>query len=287
IHSVRFDADQKLLNFINKKIEKLTQFDDELKADMRLEPQYFFNEILSEDLSALQLIDSDFAMLNRSLASHYGIDGPRGNAFERVSLNASHKRGGLLTQAGILLANSDGEQSHPIRRAVWLLDRFLGDPPAPPPPDVPELEDTNPKHKNLSIREQMEVHREKAACANCHRDIDPWGIAFEQYDAVGLWRDNLRTHPKAKPQPVDAQAKLPDGEMLDGMVGLKKHLLKIEKDKFARALTAKLLTYALGRSLDFSDEETIDVLATRFAKDDYRIRSLLVAIVTSEAFLRK
>ena len=263
------------------------QFDDELKADMRLEPQYFFNEILREDLSALQLIDSDFAMLNRSLASHYGIDGPRGNAFERVSLNTSHKRGGLLTQAGILLANSDGEQSHPIRRAVWLLDRFLGDPPAPPPPDVPELEDTNPKHKNLSIREQMEVHREKAACANCHRDIDPWGIAFEQYDAVGLWRDNLRTHPKAKPQPVDAQAKLPDGEMLDGMVGLKKHLLKIEKDKFARALTAKLLTYALGRSLDFSDEETIDVLATRFAKDDYRIRSLLVAIVTSEAFLRK
>ena len=263
------------------------QFDDELKADMRLEPQYFFNEILREDLSALQLIDSDFAMLNRSLASHYGIDGPRGNAFERVSLNTSHKRGGLLTQAGILLANSDGEQSHPIRRAVWLLDRFLGDPPAPPPPDVPELEETNPKHKNLSIREQMEVHREKAACANCHRDIDPWGIAFEQYDAVGLWRDNLRTHPKAKPQPVDAQAKLPDGEMLDGMVGLKKHLLKIEKDKFARALTAKLLTYALGRSLDFSDEETIEVLATRFAKDGYRIRSLLVAIVTSEAFLRK
>ena len=124
------------------------QFDDELKADMRLESQYFFYEILSEDLSALQLIDSDFAMLNRSLASHYGIDGPRGNAFERVSLNTSHKRGGLLTQAGILLASSDGEQSHPIRRAVWLLDRFLGDPPAPPPPDVPELEDTNPKHKN-------------------------------------------------------------------------------------------------------------------------------------------
>ena len=115
------------------------------------------------------------------------------------------QKGRPLTQAGILLANSDGEQSHPIRRAVWLLDRFLGDPPAPPPPDVPELEDTNPKHKNLSIREQMEVHREKAACANCHRDIDPWGIAFEQYDAVGLWRDNLRTHPKAKPQPVDAR----------------------------------------------------------------------------------
>ena len=258
-------------------------FDDALKKDMRLETHHFFAEILHQDLSALQFIDSDFAMLNRPLAKHYGIEGPKGNTFERVTLQKTHRRGGLLTQAGILLANSDGEQSHPIRRAVWLLDRVLGDPPAPPPPDVPELDGNNPRLKNLSIREQMEHHRDKPACANCHQDIDPWGIAFEQYDAVGLWRESLKSSRK----PVDARAKLPSGQELLGMAGLKKHLLDKEKDTFARALSEKLLIYALGRSLDFSDEETVDTLATRFAKDDYRLSRLLVAIVSSEAFLRK
>ncbi len=257
-------------------------FDDALKVYMRRETQLFFGEVLSSDQSALALLDSDFAMLNRPLAHHYGIEGPRGQTFERVILPRDSRRGGLLTHGSILLANSDGEQSHPIRRAVWLLDRLLGDPPAPPPPDVPELEADNPKFKNLSIREQMEVHRQKAACADCHKDIDPWGIAFEEYDAVGLHRETL---PKGKP--VDAHADLPDGSSLQGMVGLKKRLLAHDKERFAQALTEKLLAYALGRSLEFTDKETVAALTHEFTQEGYRLSALIGAIVKSNAFLNK
>ena len=266
------------------------EFNDALKVDMRRETQLFFAEILRTNVSALQFLDADFAMLNRDLAQHYGLpetDWPAGVAFERVTLKGNGRRGGLLTQGGILLANSDGEQSHPIRRAVWLLDRVLGTPPAPPPPDVPELDGNSPKLRNLSIRQQMEVHREKAACANCHRDIDPWGIAFEEYDAVGRWRENWRANPKAKPQPVDALAKLADGTELPGMAGLKKHLLAHEKERFAAALTRKMLAYALGRSLEFSDAAAVAALTQRFEKGDYQLRTLITGIVQSEDFLTK
>ena len=266
------------------------KFNDALKVDMRRETQLFFAEILRTDASALQFLDADFAMLNRDLAQHYGLpqtDWPAGVAFERVALKGNGRRGGLLTQGGILLANSDGEQSHPIRRAVWLLDRVLGTPPAPPPPDVPELDGNSPQLRNLSIRQQMEVHREKAACANCHRDIDPWGIAFEEYDAVGRWRENWRTNPKAKPQPVDALAKLADGTELTGMAGLKQHLLEHETERFAAALTRKLLAYALGRSLEFSDAAAVSALTQHFEKGDYQLRALITGIVQSEDFLTK
>ena len=266
------------------------QFNDALKRDMRRETQLFFAEILRTNTSALRFIDADFAMLNRDLAKHYGLpetDWPAGVAFERVALKRDGRRGGLLTQGGILLANSDGEQSHPIRRAVWLLDRVLGSPPAPPPPDVPELDGNSPQLRNLSIRQQMEVHREKAACANCHRDIDPWGIAFEEYDAVGAWRDQWRANPKAKPQPVEALAELEDGTKLSGMAGLKAHLLQHETDRFSRALTEKMLAYALGRSLEFSDDDTVEALTQRFAKGDYQLRGLITSIVQSEEFLTK
>ena len=170
---------------------------------------------------------------------------------------------------------------------MWLLDRVLGTPPAPPPPDVPELDGNSPELRNLSIRQQMEVHREKAACANCHRDIDPWGIAFEEYDAVGRWRENWRANPKAKPQPVDALAKLADGTELTGIAGLKQHLLEHETDRFAAALTRKLLAYALGRSLEFSDDAAVSALTQRFEKGDYQLRALITGIVQSEDFLTK
>ena len=262
-------------------------FDDRLKNDMRLETQHFFSEILRSNSSALQFIDSKFAMLNRPLAAHYGLEGPRGNGFERVALKSDQHRGGLLTQGSILLANSDGEQSHPIRRAVWLLDRLLGSPPAPPPPDVPELDSEIAKKKKLSIRQQMELHRKKAACADCHSDIDPWGISFEEYDAVGKWRREWRQKPKSKPQSLDLETKLPGGHKLKGMQDLKRHLLSREKDRFARALSEKILTYALGRSLEFTDEETTEALARGFKRSGYHLRDLITQVVETEAFRTK
>ena len=264
------------------------KFNDKLKEDMHQETLHFFDEILRTNSSALQLIDSDFAMVNQPLAQHYNFpEPPQGKGFQRVSLQGSEHRGGLLAQGSVLLANSDGEQSHPIRRAVWLLDRLLGTPPAPPPPDVPELDGNNPKLKNLSIREQMEVHREKAACADCHKDIDPWGIAFEEYDAVGSYRDSWRPSKNAKPRAVEAVAPLPDGTELAGMAGLKQYLLDHKKTEFAEAMTRKIMAYSLGRSLEFTDDPAVETLSKLFVESDYQLQTLITKVVLSDRFLTR
>jgi hypothetical protein len=267
------------------------RFDDRLKTDMRLETQNFFAEILKKDLSALNLIDSEFAMLNGPLAKHYGIDGPNGTDFERVALTPEDHRGGLLTQASILLANSTGEDSHPIRRAVWLLERLLDDPPPPPPPDVPELKSDQPDFAALPLKKQLEINRTKTYCNSCHIGIDPWGVPLENYDAVGLWRTEV-TKPAARKRrkvttTVDATSTLPGGHEITGIDALKQHLLEHDRERFSRAIVTKVLAYGLGRSPEFSDTDTIDRLANQFAERDYRLSDLIVAIVQSEAFLNK
>ena len=283
---------------------------------MRLEPQHFFAEILKNDLSALNLIDSKFAMLNRPLAKHYGITGPRGLAFERVALKPEHHRGGLVTQGAILLANSTGEDSHPIRRAIWLLDRLLNDPPPPPPPDVPELKSDQPDFAALPLKRQLELHRKKQACNSCHRKIDPWGVPFENFDAVGRWRTKVvkpvgarvkgaqangkgkrkRNRRKTAPPrgrqrtvttPVDATSVLPGGHNISGIDALKRHLLAHERERFSRGIVTKLMAYGLGRSPELADQATIDRLAKEFARKGYRLSDLIVAIVQSEEFRTK
>lgn len=261
-------------------------FDDHLKVDMRLETQHFLAELLRHDLSALNLISSDFAVVNRPLANHYGLDGPMGQSFERVALVPEQRRGGLLTQGSFLLANSNGEDSHPIRRAVWVLDRLLDDPPAPPPPDVPELDPKNPKLAGLSLKQQLEQHRAKEACNNCHRNIDPWGVAFESYDAVGLWRTEVIARNRRK-APVDTSAELPDGTEVDGVQQLQEYLLTHKRDQFARSVVKRILTYALGRSLELTDEKTVEELTAQFVQDDFRLNGLITEIVTSHAFQTK
>ena len=267
-------------------------FDDRLKQDMRSETRHFFAEILNKDLSAMNLIDSDFAMLNRRLAHHYGVPLPPGGDMQRVQLPEGSHRGGLLTQGSFLLSNSNGEDSHPIRRAVWLLDRLLDDPPAAPPPDVPDLETNQPDVARLSLKQQLELHRKKESCNNCHRRIDPWGVVFENYDAVGRWR-TVVTGPRKKRrprQPIDAAVKLPDGTGIDGVDGdggLKTYLVEVQGKAFARALVRRLLTYSLGRSLEYTDREAVDTLAAGFIKSDYRLRELIVAISVSRPFISK
>ena len=262
------------------------KFDDHLKVDMQLETQHFFAELLRHDLSALNLISSNFAVVNRPLALHYGIEAPMGQQFERVELTSDQRRGGLLTQGSFLLANSNGEDSHPIRRAVWVLDRLLDDPPAPPPPDVPELDPKNSSLAGLSLKQQLELHREKEACNNCHRGIDPWGVAFEGFDAVGLKRTQV-TGRNRKPSPVDTSATLPDGIEIDGVEELQEYLLKHRRDQFARSLVRRLLTYALGRGLELADQPTVDQLTDEFESQDHQLGALIAAIVSSEAFQTK
>ena len=272
--------------------EYYPDWDNAVKPSMKGETQHFFAEILRNDLSALNFLDSDFTMLNEPLARHYGIEnGPRGGAFESVALDPDDVRGGLLTQASVLLGNSTGEDSHPILRAVWIRDRLLDDPPADPPPNVPALDSENPDFAQLPVRKQLELHRQDPACNDCHRGIDPWGIALEQFDAIGLWRDVIRRKaPKGKAfvsQPVEAKGDLPGGHSLEGIEGLKAYLMDQRKEQFTRALVSKLASYALGRSVEFGDEHALDELTEQFASEGYQLRPLIHATVQSELFQTK
>ena len=261
-------------------------FDPSLKADMRRETQQFFATVLRENLSALNFLRSDFTVINERMARHYGINGPKGGAFERVSLRDMGMPGGLLTQASTLLSNSTGEDSHPVERGVWIRKALLGDPPAPPPPAVPNLATGDPAAGLLPLKRQLELHQDNPACAHCHRDIDPWGIALEEFDAIGLRRDAVRRRSGEREElhPVDARATLPDGQTVDGVSALSRYLVDEQGSRFARALASKLLAYALGRSLERSDEGAVDEIASRFRQAGYRLRDLCTIIVTSDSF---
>lgn len=250
-------------------------FWDETKRAMQNETRAFFTEVLHNDLSALNFIDSDFTMLNDHLAEHYRIEGVSGPAFQRVALKPEDHRGGLLTHGSLLTGGSDGTDSHPIRRGVWLLKRLLDDPPPDPPPNVPELNQEDPKLSGLPLKKQLEVHRDNPACANCHRKIDPWGVAFENFDAVGRWRES---------KGIDATSTLPDGTEFSGLDDLKAYVLKERQADLARSLTKNITAYALGRSLDFSDNEFVVSLSDGFQQNDFRIQWLIEEIVVSETF---
>jgi hypothetical protein len=271
--------------------EYYPHFKDSLKDSMRRETHAFFGEILRNDLSALNLLDSKFVMLNEPLARHYELAGPKGRAFERIELPVGSKRGGLLTQASILLLNSTGEDSHPIRRAVWLRSRLLDDAPAPPPPDVPELDSDSVELASLPVREQLEHHRTREACNDCHRGLDPWGIPFEHFDATGSYRLNaVRLAAKKNRKlsvPVSSKSVLPNGTEIQNLNGLKSYLVNHEKRRFARTLVARLLEYGTGRAIGFADRNAVEQLTDRFEEADYRLSDLIIAIVQSETFQSK
>ena len=258
-------------------------FDNRLKPDMVGETQAFFREILRSNSSALQFLDADFTMLNATLAKHYGLSGPRSQFFERVSLKGTNRPGGLLGHASTLLAGSDGADSHPIKRAVWIREHLLHDPPNPPPPDIPELAKSVPNFEKLSVREQLKVHSEKAACAECHRGIDPWGIALERYDAIGLPREKTATQKK----PVASDAVLPGKHAVTGLADLQKYLLTQRRDQFAHAMVSKMLIYALGRDLELKDQPLVEELSKSFAENGYRLPALMENITKSPPFLSR
>lgn len=267
------------------------KFDPTLKASMRGETIHFFGELFQKNLSALNILDSNFTMLDEPLAKHYGLAGPKGSRFERVSIKPGDHRGGVLAHGSVLLGNSTGEDSHPVKRAVWIRERLLDDAPAPPPPDVPALDSTDPNFVTLSVRDQLAEHRKQISCNECHRNIDPWGISLENFGADGLWREQiLRKKVKGKGMiklPVLSEAILPDGKKIEGIADLKKHLLEDRREQFARAFTSKLLTYALGRRLELIDQKTVDELTSKFIKSEYRIKDLIYLIVASKTFQSK
>ncbi|MBT7916720.1 MAG: DUF1592 domain-containing protein [Planctomycetaceae bacterium] len=251
-----------------------------IKEEMLQETRHFLRHLILTDRSALNLLDSGFTMLNEPLARHYGVAGVYGQGFREVPL-IEEGRGGLLGHSSVLMLGSTGRDSHPIRRAVWIRDRLLNDPPPPPPADVPDLDESNPDFSKLSVREQLEVHRKKESCASCHRAIDPWGIALEHYDAIGKFRTEVNS------KPVVATDALPNGQVFSGSASLKQYLIDHRSDDFSRALVARLSIYALGRNLQLSDENMVNDLTQDFIREEHRILGLIKAIVSSNAFRTK
>lgn len=279
-HFVHQWLDMQLLDFLNID-QHVPFFDPLLKEAMQHEPIALFHEILQNDESVLNFIHADYTMANERLALHYGLPRIYGNHFRRVKLDLSHRRGGLLTQAGLLAMNSDGTDSHPLKRGIWLLESLLNDPPPPPPPAVPEIDLADPEIAKLTLKERIEDHRNHAACMSCHAKIDPWGIAFENYDAVGRWRNQI------KGKPVDATGLLFNNQKLNGMDGLKRFLLKNRQDQFVRAMVHKMTTYALGRPLTFADHSRVDGITSDVRKRGDGLATMILLVATSELFQSK
>ncbi|MBM79120.1 MAG: hypothetical protein CMJ78_00825 [Planctomycetaceae bacterium] len=279
-HFVRQWLDMQLLDFVDIK-RNVRGFDPLLKEAMQHEPIAMFHEVLTNDDSVLDFIHADYTMANERLANHYGLPDVHGNHFRRVSLDVSKRRGGLLTQAGLLAMNSDGTDSHPLKRGIWLLESLLNDPPPPPPPAVPEIDLADPEIAKMTLKERIEDHRNHAACRSCHAKIDPWGIAFENYDAIGRWRDQI------KGKPVDATSRLFNNQKLDGMDGLKRFLLKNRQDQFVRAMTHKLATYALGRPLTFADHSSLEKMTADVRRQGDGLATMIRFVATSDLFRAK
>ncbi len=255
--------------------------DDPLRRAMMEEPVAFFHEVLTNNLSVMDFIHSDYAVVNERLATHYQIPEIYGPHFRRVPIAHQMHRGGLLTCAAIMTMNSDGKESHPLKRGVWMLKRFLDDPPPPPPPNVPEVDLTDPEILKMTLKERIVNHRNQPACVSCHSRIDPWGIAFENYDALGVYRSHLHD------QPIDSASELFNGQTLAGIDGLKQYLLTDRQDQFARAMVHKLTAYALGRPLTFGDNADVDDLTAEFRRHDDKLADLIGLIIHSEIFHSK
>ncbi|HMJ91224.1 MAG TPA: DUF1592 domain-containing protein [Candidatus Acidoferrum sp.] len=249
-------------------------FTDTLRGDMERETELFFETVMREDRSLLDFIDGNYTFVNERLARHYGMEGVRGEAFQRVAFK-DKSRGGVLTHGSVMTITSNPTRTSPVKRGKWVLDNLLGTPPPPPPPDVPDLKDQ--KELTGTLRQKMEMHRVNPNCSSCHERMDPIGFGLENFNAVGVWRE------KDEELPIDSSGKLPGGEKFNGPSELR-NILRQQKDLFARCLTEKMLTYALGRGLEYYDKCALDKITATLAKKDYKFSVLITEIVKSAPF---
>ncbi|WP_158222703.1 DUF1592 domain-containing protein [Rhodopirellula sp. MGV] len=264
--------------------------EDHHVSPMRDQPVRIFEEMLRQNESLLELIDSDWTFLNQQLAEAYQFD--RSTLPQKINRNFHHHlmrvpltdefryRSGILGCGAVMGLTSYPRRTSPVLRGTWLLETFLGVELPPPPPEVPSLEDSGDPNREMTVREQLEIHRANAACASCHNRIDPIGFALENFDVIGRWRD------QDAGQDIDAVATLPDGASIDGLPGLKRYLLD-NKEQFVRHLTTKMLGYALARELRPSDLSTVESITERVIESDFKSQELILGIVTSKPFLYK
>jgi hypothetical protein len=265
------------LSGASRDLKAFPNFDDNLRQGFRQETELFFDSVLREDRSGLDLLRADYTFVNERLAKQYGIPGVEGDYFRRVTLPGDERRG-LLGQGSILTVTSYATRTSPVLRGKWLLENVLGTPVPPPPPNVPALEENHAGAAPKSVRERMEQHRKNPACAGCHNIMDPLGFALENFDATGAWRTQTEAH-----APVDASGVLVDGSKVDGPVSLRNALLSHPK-LFVGTLTEKLMTYALGRGLEYYDMPAVRKIVLESSNSDYRLSSIILGIVQSTPF---
>ena len=256
---------------------RFPSFTPTLRTAMYQESVEFFDHLVRDDKPVTELIDADYTFANEELARHYGIPGIGGPEMRKVPL-ADRNRGGIIGQASILVSTSVPLRTSPVKRGKWILDNLLGTPPPPPPPNAGVLPDDDKTPDGLSLRQQLEAHRQKKECASCHAKIDPLGFGLENFDAIGRWREN-----DANGQPVDSKATLPGDLVFSNPAELKKILLSAD-ELFLRNIACKMLAYSLGRSLEYYDEPVISTLVADLRNNQLRIRPLIHAIIASDPF---
>lgn len=257
-------------------------FDPRLRNDMRRETEMLFDFILRKERPAEELISARYSFLNERLAKFYGVDGVQGEEFRAVDLTEHPERGGLLTQGTVLMVTSNPTRTSPVKRGLFVLDNILGTPPPPAPPGIPPLEDAaGGGNANPTMREMMEIHRKKPECRGCHARMDPIGLGMENFNALGQFR--TREHDK----PIDTSGKLVTGEAFQDVAALKEILASKRKQDLYRCISEKLLTYAIGRGVEYYDSTTIDLLTQRMEKKGGSLRELIQGIVESAPFQKR
>ena len=257
--------------------KRFSNFSASLAQDMRQETTLLAQHILLNNQSLLDFLAADYTFINESLAKHYGIPGIKGSHFRRIT-TTKQKRRGMLTHASILTLTSQPERTSPVLRGKFILENILDITPPPPPPDLPDLEEVHENGTKMTVREQLAMHREKSACAGCHNLMDPIGLAFENYDAIGVWRDSENG------QPINASGKLVTGEPLDGAESLRLIILNNKADQFLRSLSVKLMTYALSRGITRRDRAHIEKILSELKANKNSAHSLIRGIVHSVPF---
>ncbi len=250
-------------------------FDEPLRQSMRRETELLFKHIMAEYRSVLDLLNADYTFINERLAQHYGVENIAGDEFQRVELGG--KRRGVLMHASILLLTSNPTRTSPVKRGKWVLDNLLAEPPPPPPPNVPELGEAGETLGTL--RQRMEQHRADPNCAVCHTKMDALGFGLENFDAIGMWRDADGR------ETIDPSGELPGGRTFASPADLVQILAENKKEEFARCMTTKMLTYALGRGLGVSDRCTVSSIVDNLSNDEFRFVTLVKSIVTSPPFM--
>jgi len=261
----------------------LVELNGELRRAMRRETEMTFAYVLQENRGIAELIDADYAFLNERLAKHYGVPDVTGDELRKVALPPDSPRGGVLTQGSVLVVTSNPTRTSPVKRGVFLLDQILGTPPPPPPADIPDLEEAEKAFTDHepTLRETLELHRSNSLCKSCHDRMDPLGLALENFNALGMWRETERGHP------VAPAGQLITGEKFSDIRELKRILATDRRLDFYRCLTEKLMTYALGRGIDYYDLQAVDDIVARLQREDGRFSALLLGVIESVPFQKR